>query len=48
MTDEEAVALYDAMEAEFGQLPNFEHYPKQFLFYYKLFRLIQKNGSKSN
>jgi len=44
MTDEQAIALYTAMEAEFGELPNFEHYPKQFLFYYKLFRLIQKNA----
>lgn len=43
MTDEQALALYSAMEAEFGELPNFEHYPKQFLFYYKLFKLIQQN-----
>ena len=43
MTDAQALELYQAMEAEFGELPDFEHYPKQFLFYYKLFRLIQKN-----
>ena len=48
MTDEEAVAVYDAMLVEFGQLPNFEHYPQQFIFYYKLYKLIQKNDGKSN
>ena len=41
MTDQQALALYEAMEAEFGELPNFEHYPRQFQYYYKLFRLIQ-------
>ena len=48
MTNEQALALYAAMEEEFGELPNFEHYPKQFIYYYKLFRLIQKNVPKSN
>ena len=46
MTDEQALALYSAMEAEFGELPNFEHYPKQFIYYYQLYRLIQKNVQK--
>jgi hypothetical protein len=41
MTDEQALALYAAMESEFGELPDFEHYPKQFIYYYRLFRLIQ-------
>jgi hypothetical protein len=41
MTNEQVLALYTAMESEFGELPDFEHYPQQFLFYYKLFRLIQ-------
>ena len=44
MTDEQALALYAAMEAEFGELPDFEHYPKQFIYYYRLYRLIQKNA----
>jgi len=48
MTDEQALALYSAMEAEFGELPNFEHCPKQFLFYYKLYKLIQQNEHNSN
>jgi hypothetical protein len=43
MTDAQALELYQAMEAEFGELPNFEHYPRQFIYYYKLFRSIQKN-----
>ena len=44
MTDEQALALYTAMEAEFGELPNFEHYPRQFIFYYKLFKLIKSRN----
>lgn len=48
MTDQQALALYQAMEAEFGELPNFEHYPRQFIYYYKLFRLIQKNVQGPN
>jgi len=44
MTNEQALALYRAMESEFGELPNFEHYPRQFIYYYKLFKLIQKNA----
>jgi hypothetical protein len=43
MTDEQALALYTAMEEEFGVLPDLEHYPRQFIYYYKLYRLIQKN-----
>ena len=45
MTDEQALALYSAMEAEFGELPNFEHHPIQFAYYFRLFKLIQKNKS---
>lgn len=48
MTDKQALALYQAMKAEFGELPNFEHYPRQFSFYYKLYKLIQQNVQKSN
>jgi len=44
MTDEQALELYSAMEAEFGELPNFEHYPRQFLFYYKLSKLIKSRN----
>ena len=44
MTDEQVLALYVAMEAEFGELPNFEHYPKQFIYYYKLFKLIKSRN----
>ena len=43
MTNEQALALYSAIETEFGELPNFEHYPQQFIYYYKLYKLIQKN-----
>jgi hypothetical protein len=41
MTDQEALDLYAAMEAEFGELPNFEHHPQQFAYYCKLFKFIK-------
>ena len=44
MTNEQALALYTAMEAEFGKLPDFEHYPQQFIYYYKLFKLIKSRN----
>jgi hypothetical protein len=44
MTDEQVLALYVAMEAEFGELPNFEHYPRQFAYYIKLFKLIKSRN----
>lgn len=44
MTDEQALVLYAAMESEFGVLPNFEHYPIQFQYYYKLFKLIKSRN----
>lgn len=43
MTNEQALALYTAMEEEFGELPDFDHYPKQFMFYYKLFKHIKSS-----
>jgi len=43
MTDEQALTLYVAMEAEFGdKLPDFEHHPIQFAYYVKLFKLIKQ------
>lgn len=44
MTDEQALALYSAMETEFGELPDVEHYPRQFQYYYKLFKLIKSRN----
>jgi hypothetical protein len=44
MTDDQALALYAAMETEFGVLPDFEHYPMQFAYYYKLFKLIKSKN----
>jgi len=37
MTDEEALAKYEAMEEYFGELPNFEHHPRQFAYYVRMF-----------
>ena len=44
MTDEQVLELYSAMESEFGELPDFEHYPIQFQYYYKLFKLIKSRN----
>ena len=45
MTDEQAIKLYEDMSRQFGDmLPNFEHHPIQFVYYYKLYKLIQKNA----
>ena len=37
MTDEEALAKYKAMEEHFGELPDFDHHPRQFAYYVKLY-----------
>lgn len=37
MTDDEVLAKYKAMEEYFGELPNFEHYPRQFMYYVRLY-----------
>ena len=40
MTDEEALEIYNSMVLEYGdRLPDFEHYPIQFKYYYKLFKM---------
>jgi hypothetical protein len=44
MTDQQALELYEAIETEFGELPDFEHYPIQFAYYYKLFKLIKSRN----
>jgi len=42
MTDEQVLTLYAAMEAEFGdKLPDFEHHPIQFAYYYRLYKFIK-------
>lgn len=37
MTDEEALEKYKKMEEYFGELPNFEHHPRQFMYYIRLY-----------
>ena len=45
MTDEEALEIYNSMVLEYGdRLPDFEHYPIQFKYYYKLFKGTQKQN----
>lgn len=46
MTDEEVLKFYGELEEHYGdKLPNFEHYPKQFLYCVKLYRYYK---SKQN
>jgi len=37
MTDEEALKKYNDMLEHFGTLPNFEHEPRRFAYYVKLY-----------
>ena len=38
MTDEEVQKIYADLEKEFGDnLPNYQHQPRQFLYYIKLY-----------
>lgn len=44
MTDSEALEVYNSMVVEFGdRLPDLEHYPIQFQYYYRLFKWIKQN-----
>ena len=39
MTDEQALEFYNELKDHFGdKLPDFEHYPKTFTYYVKLYR----------
>lgn len=42
MSDEEALAKYEAMEKYFGELPNFEHHPIQFAHYVRVYDYYNK------
>jgi hypothetical protein len=44
MTTAEAERIYKEMEEMFGdKLPNLLHHPKQFAYYYKLYKLEKRN-----
>jgi hypothetical protein len=45
VTDEEALAKYEAMKEYFGELPNFEHYPRQFAHLVKVYDYYHANNS---
>jgi hypothetical protein len=48
MTDEEALEIYNSMVLEYGdKLPDFEHYPIQFKYYYKLFKWTKKQNERT-
>jgi len=46
MTDEEALKRYQEMEEYFGTLPNFEHHPKQFAYYARLYEYYTQRQAK--
>jgi hypothetical protein len=45
MTDEEIEKILEEMKKMFGdELPNFEHYPRSFAYYVKLYLHCKKHG----
>lgn len=42
MTDEDLDIILDKMYEQFGTLPNPEHEPKQFAYFVKLFKHLEK------
>lgn len=53
MTDDEVLKTYGMMQEIFGDdLPNFEHHPRQFEYYVKLYRYYHERqlseGGNSN
>ena len=46
MSDEEVLKLYQELEDHYGDnLPNFEHYPKQFTYCVKLYRYYKEQNA---
>lgn len=46
MTEEEVLKEYEAMADYFGDaLPNFEHHPRQFAYYVKLWRYYKSRNN---
>lgn len=49
MTDEEILKEYEAMVEFFdGRVPNFEHYPRQFANYVKLYRYYMSKQNENS
>lgn len=48
MTDEEALKKYQEMEEYFGTLPNFEHHPRQFAYYVRLYEYYKKRKAETS
>lgn len=49
MTDEQALKFYEELVEHYGDnLPNFEHYPKQFAQCVKLFRYYKSNQNEDS
>jgi hypothetical protein len=48
MTDDEALTKYKEMEEYFGELPNFEHHPKQFAYYVRLYDYYKQRRTEDS
>jgi hypothetical protein len=49
MTDEQALEFYNELKEHFGdKLPNFEHYPRQFAYYVRLYRYYKTRSNEAN
>lgn len=47
--DEEILNFYDKMKEFYGEkLPNFEHYPKSFIYYIKLYQYYMKDEKQNS
>ncbi len=44
MTEQEALKIYEEMTEMFGELPNPDHHPRMFAYYFKLYMHCKKNG----
>lgn len=49
MTDEQALEFYNELQEFFGdKLPNFEHYPRQFAYYVRIYRYHKTRSNETN
>lgn len=49
MSDEEVLAFYNELVEHYGdKLPNFEHQPKQFMQYVKMYRYYKERRTQEN
>jgi hypothetical protein len=48
VTDKEAMNFYEEMEQFFGELPNFEHHPRQFAHCVKVYKYYKARNEQKD